>query len=157
MKMSRDRLFKMQNIHIYVQSSSLKHSIYNYSKSWIGRRNNHLRLLIEIVVRKSWRITSAELHESTKALKGHGNFQKRSKVNRYIELCNPFSWISNSFPWISNSFPGIKHSVLSNCNSFPRIGQLVLSDCNSFPRIRHSVLSNCNSGGRVVQFEGTNR
>ena len=36
----------------------------------------------------------------TKVLKGHGNFQKKPLVNRYIELCNPFSRISNSFPRI---------------------------------------------------------
>ena len=55
---------------------------------------------------------------------------KKPQVNRYIELCNPFSRISNSFP---------------------RNGQLVLSDCNSFPRIRQS-----NSREFIVSFEGTN-
>ena len=79
----------------------------------------------------TWIIT-----KPTKALKGHGDFQKKSEVNRYNELCNPFSRISNSCPRINNSFP--------------RIGQLVPSDCNSFPRIRQLVFSNCNPRERVV-------
>ena len=37
-------------------------------------------------------------HGTTKALKGHENKKKEPEANRYIELCNPFSWISNSFP-----------------------------------------------------------
>ena len=88
---------------------------------------------------------------NNKALKGHGDFQKKPQVKRYIELCNPFSRISNSFPRICYSFPRIGQLVLSDCNLFPRIRQSVLSNCNSFPRIGQSVLSDCNSFPRIRQ------
>ena len=80
-----------------------------------------------------------------------GIFKKKPYVNRYIELCNPFSRFSNSFPRISNSFPRIGQLILSDCNSFPRIRQSVLSICNSFPRIGQLVLSDCNSFPRIRQ------
>ena len=70
---------------------------------------------------------------------------KKTQLNRYIELCNPFSRIINSFPWIDNSFPRIRQSILSGCNFFHRFRQSVLSICNSFSRIWQSVLSDCNS------------
>lgn len=41
----------------------------------------------------------------TKALNGYVDFQKNSKVNRYIELCNPIHRIANTFSLIINSFP----------------------------------------------------
>ena len=83
------------------------------------------------------------IYSTTKALKGHGDFQKKPLVNRYIELCNPFSRISNSFPRIG-------HLVLSDCNSFPRIRQFVLSNCNPFPRIAIRSLGLDNPFSRIA-------
>ena len=76
--------------------------------------------------------------KSTRATRGHVDLKKIAKVNRYIQLCNPFSRILNSNNQLilsdCNSFPRIRQSVLPNCNSFPRFQQSVISDCNSFPR-----------------------
>ena len=111
-----------------------------------------------------------DIYADSRALKyespeGTWGFLKKSYVNRYIELCNPFSRISNSFPRISNSFPRIGQLVLSKCNSFPRIGQLVLSDCNSLPPIRNVWFdrgnglklerTDCLIRGNELQFERT--
>ena len=46
--------------------------------------------------------------------------KKKAYVNRYIALCNPFSWFGNSFPRFVNSYSQISQSVLSICNSFPQ-------------------------------------
>ena len=48
-------------------------------------------------------------------------FSKKLSVNRYIELCNPFSRFGNSFPRIGNPFPRIIQFLLSDCKLFPRI------------------------------------
>ena len=61
-------------------------------------------------------------------------FQAIWKVNRFIELCNPFPRSEKPFSRTGNSFPQIRQSVLSDWNSFIRFRQFVLSDCNSFPR-----------------------
>lgn len=102
---------------------------------------------------------------STKGLKGHADFQKNSKKNRYIELCKPFSRIINSFLWIRKSvlpdcnlFPRIQQSVTSDCNSFPRLQQSVVSDCNSFSRFYHPIITNLwerisNPWERIAQFD----
>ena len=94
--------------------------------------------------------------------KGHGDFQKKPKVNCYIELCNPFSWISSLFPWISNSFPRIRQLVLSDCNSFTQTGQLnsreLIALIGQLNLREWSVLIEgmyCNRRERVVQFKRT--
>ena len=61
-------------------------------------------------------------------LRNMGIFKKGTiKANRYIELCNLFSWIGNPFLWISKSFPRLTQIVLFECNMFSRFTQFVPS------------------------------
>ena len=54
---------------------------------------------------------------STKALKGHGESKEKAIVDRYIELCNPFSGIG------AVRSQGMVQSVLRDwCNPFSGIG-----------------------------------
>ena len=97
-----------------------------------------------------------ESHES--------HVKKIAKVNRDIQLCNPFSQNSNSFPWISNSFPRIRQSVFSDCISFLRIAIVEIEGTNCNPRERLSksrkqftIRENglYNSKERIAQFDIT--
>ena len=56
---------------------------------------------------------------TTKALKGGGFSKTIAKVNRYIELCNPFPRTEILYVRIINSFPRIRQLFLLDCNSFP--------------------------------------
>ena len=61
----------------------------------------------------------AVIYLLTEVLNRHVDFRK-AKINRYIELCNPFPRVENPLSQIIKSFPQFKHFVFSNCNSFPR-------------------------------------
>ena len=121
-------------LHFHFRNSKLSRTmtyvINKHDEMWSYQFNVGLHYVIasNILVMLPWLLIISEvenrnqpttLHifdwKPTKALKGRRDFQKKPEVNRYNELCNPFSRISNSFP---------------------RIGQLVLSNWNSFFRIR---------------------
>ena len=80
--------------------------------------------------KQRFRYTSFHLHYA-KALKGHVDFQRIKKINRYFEFCNLFPRIENLFSLIIYSVPRIRQSFFSGCNSFPQFQQFVILDCNS--------------------------
>ena len=102
------KIFFYRTTWLTLNKRSTKHSWVKRDSSFFFQMNAHAFFQGEILT----------FNQSTKALKGHGNFQKS-----FIELCNPFSRIENSYSRIIYSFPRISQFVLQDSNTFPRFSQ----------------------------------
>ena len=84
------RIIASSSSHCRIIASSSSHHRVIAIASW---RHRHCTVASSLHQPK---LDGAIVNYDTKALKGHGDFQKKPYINRYIELCNPFSRISNS-------------------------------------------------------------
>ena len=94
--------------------------------------------------------------KATKALIRHGDFQKKPLVNRYIELCNPFSRIAIRSLELDNPFSRIAiRSLGLQCVIRGNDLQLERTDCPIRRNELQSDRTDCPIRGNECQSERT--